>query len=304
MSEPTAQFRVLLLANLEKPAVVEALREFRPWLAERAKIVAELDACKTSREAVQALPAANLAIVLGGDGTLLAQGRHLMDRHIPMLGVNFGKLGFLAEFSLDDVRKHWDLIVTGRCRKTHRLMLHVIVFSDGKNSVPADPLDASAADFDSVALNDAVITAGPPYRMIEMELSMAPSGSSGAATSFSGDGVIVSTPSGSTAYNLSAGGPIISPGVDAICVTPLSPHTLAFRPLVLSADAILTLHVTKANAGTTLVLDGQESLPIGAGHSVHIRRHARSLILVHNPDLNYLKMLARKMRWAARPRSG
>ncbi len=295
--------RVIVLANRDKPAVVAALAEFRPWLAEHAQIVAEPDAMTMTQSDVAQLPQADLAMVLGGDGTMLAQGRHLLQRQIPMLGVNFGKLGFLAEFSVDDVRRHWDHITTGRCRVTHRLTIHVEVYPAMAQSSVDDPLDASGAVFQSVALNDVVVTAGAPYRMIEMALAIDPAGHHVGGTAFSGDGVIISTPGGSTAYNLSAGGPIISPSVDAFCVTPLSPHTLAFRPLVVNAHSVIALRLTRANPGTTLVIDGQESLPIHAGQRIHVRRHAQSLILMHNPDLHYLKMLARKLRWAARPRS-
>lgn len=288
--------RVIVLANRAKTQVAEALEQFRPWLSQRASIVAQPEINGFNAAAAAGMPPADLILVLGGDGTLLGQARAVVDLNLPLLGINFGKLGFLAEFGLDDVKRHWDLIAGGACRATRRMMIHVEVFGGvppGAGSTP--PV------FASVALNDAVITAGPPFRTIELELAIGPTGNGG-ATTFSGDGVIVATPSGSTAYNLSAGGPIVSPDIDALCITPLCPHSLAFRPLVVNAAGGVAVRVNQANTGTTLVIDGQLSVPVAAGHRVNIRRHANPLILLQNPDLNYWKMLNRKMHWAARPR--
>jgi NAD+ kinase len=156
--------------------------------------------------------------------------------------------------------------------------------------------------FRSVAMNDAVVTAGPPYRMIELGLVIEPITPSTRATRFAGDGLIISTPSGSTAYNLASGGPIVSPGVDALTVTPICPQSLAFRPIVISAahDVWLALH--SVNTGTTLVIDGQESCSLHADQQVRVSRHPSTVCLIHNPDYNYWSMLAEKMQWAARPR--
>jgi NAD+ kinase len=291
--------RVLILANRQKPPVVAALDSFRPWLASHAEIVAEPDIAKLSREAAAALPRADLALVLGGDGTLLAQARNLIDLDLPILGINFGKLGFLAEYSLDDLRRHWGAIAADQVRRTRRVVIEVSVHDrEARFGDPASPRPV----WESIAVNDAVITAGAPFRMIELELTIDPGPDTDGATTFMGDGVIVATPSGSTAYNLAAGGAIVSPDLDALCLTPICPHTLAFRPIVISATTPLLLRVNRANEGTTLVIDGQLPLNLRAGQQVFIRRHARPLILVHNPDLSYWKMLSKKMHWAARPR--
>jgi NAD+ kinase len=298
--------RVLILANLAKPLVASALESLRPWLAERSDVVAEPDIETLTRESARTLPRADLALVLGGDGTLLAQARHVVDLGIPLLGVNFGKLGFLAEFSLDDLHRNWDTIVNDGCHTSHRLMLEVR--TDGR----PDPTEADFAPapfeptehetIEAVALNDVVITAGPPFRMIELEVTVDIGQPNAGGTTFSGDGVIIATPSGSTAYNLSAGGPIVSPDLDALCITPLCPHSLAFRPIVASAPSGIRVLVKAANEGTTLVVDGQLPVKLGGGQEVLIHYHPRRLILVQNPALNYWKMLAKKMHWAARPR--
>jgi NAD+ kinase len=303
MSAAAPNPRVIILANRAKLPVTEALSTFRPWLQKRATIVAEPDITALDRAAVNALPAADLAVVLGGDGTILALARRLVDTGVPLLGINFGKLGFLAEFKLEDVHRHWDLIAAGKCRMSHRLMIGVFVFDataprwGGEGDLPAHA-------FHRVAMNDAVVTSGPPFRMIELELAIEPEAARTNATTFSGDGVVVSTASGSTAHSLATGGPIISPSVEALSVTAICPQSLAFRPIVFSADCDVWLRLTRANEGTTLVIDGQESVKLKAGEQILIRRHAPALHLIHNPDLNYWMMLARKMRWAATPRHG
>lgn len=298
--------RVILLANRDKPAVRQALPELRPWLAERATIVAEPDAAVPTESWACDLGRfsdVDLAVVLGGDGTLLAQARRLVELEVPILGVNFGKLGFLAEFSLEDLRTHWPAVAGGGCRQSRRVILDVRVLGAGSEAHPVVDRERDA----TLAINDVVITAGPPYRMIELELVIddgpIPTAGSGSGAKFSGDGVIVATPTGSTAYNLSAGGPVVSPEVEAFCLTPICPHSLSFRPLVVSGQARVMVRVLEANEGTTLVLDGQEPRPLARGDRVIVRRHARRLHLLHNPSFNYWQMLAGKMHWAARPRS-
>lgn len=294
--------RLIILANHNKPLVTESLGGVRPWLESRAKIVAEPDITRLTPDVAATLPPADLALILGGDGTLLAQARLLADLGIPVLGVNFGKLGFLAEFSLDDLRRHWDLIVSGQCRTSRRMLLDVTVHEVPSEGCAESPERWPAAKFESIAVNDAVITAGPPFRMIELEITIDPGPRQASAATFTGDGVIVSTPSGSTAYNLAAGGSIVSPDVDAMGITPICPHTLALRPIVVKADAGICLRVHRANEGTTLVIDGQIPQRLQSGEQVFIRRHERALLLVHNPDLSYWEMLARKLHWAVRPR--
>ncbi len=336
------RLRVLLLANLEKPPVVEALVRLRPWLAERADIVAEPDLRTwTQQEARQILTAkrdpatktvsdtvsdsargdsrgADLAIVLGGDGTLLAVARKLVDLGVPLLGVNFGKLGFFTEFSEDDLREHWPSIAARQWRTSQRLLLDVAAYepASGVAAGPCRWLDMNdhcasgtggggdkppAAAFTSLGMNDAVITAGPPYRMIELEMAIDPESRDTPGTLLAGDGVIVATPGGSTGYNLAAGGPIVSPGIPALCITPICAHTLAARPTLVQADSRLHFRVIRANEATALVIDGQKSFPLRVASQVVVRRHPRTITLVHHPHMTYWKKLARKLKWAVRP---
>jgi NAD+ kinase len=301
--------RVLLLCNMSKPMVGEALQSFRPWLAERADIVGEFGTDNDNDVNPDDMPDADLAMVLGGDGTLLGQARIMVERDTPILGINFGKLGFLAEFSVEDVQKHWGVIASGKARMSERIMLDVAVYPEGapqwgglngggdhNHAAMPEPI------FRGTALNDAVIVAGPPYRMVEIELIIEPQWSRQSATTFTGDGVVVSTPSGSTAYNLSAGGPIISPGIDGMCVAPLNPQSLAFRPIVFSGQCDCWMHLHRANSGTALVLDGQAPTPLAKGQQIAVTKYAKTLSLIHNPELSYWTMLSHKMHWAARPR--
>lgn len=301
--------RVLLLCNRGKPHVNEALTEFRPWLAEHADIVGDYGTREVTAESASSLPDADLAVVLGGDGTLLSQARVMVERGVPILGINFGKLGFLAEFSIEDVKNHWPLIASGSSRVSERIMLEVAVYPagapqwgglNGGTDVTPEPMPEPV--FTGTALNDAVIIAGPPFRMVEIELIIEPAWSRQSATIFTGDGVVVSTPSGSTAYNLSAGGPIISPGIDGMCVSALNPQSLAFRPIVFSGQCDAWMHLHRGNEGTALVLDGQDSVPLEVGQQVRVKKYAKTLSLIHNPELSYWTMLSHKMHWAARPR--
>ena len=281
--------RIILISHAAKPPVAETLKTFRPWLAQRAEIIADLSA--VSDEPID-VGQADLAVVLGGDGAMLSQARRLAEIDVPLVGINFGKLGFLAEFTVDEVKEHWDDLLSGRYKISERVMIEAGVYADGD----ADPR------FRSLAMNDCVITAGPPYRMIDLKLTVNPKRWAGHGTVFSGDGVIVATPTGSTAYNLSSGGPIIAPDVNALVITPMCPHSLSFRPIVVRGDDEIHIDMLEANVGTTLVIDGQHPIPLEKGSTVRIHAFSRRVKLVTNPDLGYWQMLAKKLHWAARPR--
>jgi len=293
--------RLIVLANHKKPHVVEALAELRPWLAERAEVLAEPDLgqLKSVSTDLPEAARADLALVLGGDGTMLSQGRWLAEYDVPLVGVNFGKLGFLAEFSLADLKVYWPQITAGGCPSSQRLLIEVLLHRSAGASWTIN--GAEGARTVTLGLNDAVITCGPPFRMIDMELAVDPPRADQRGTVFSGDGVIIATPSGSTAYNLSAGGPIVSPGIEALCITPICAYSLAFRPIVVNAGSMVHVRVCRANAGTTLVIDGQELVGLQTGDEVVVRRYGRRLKLLHHPKIDFWQMLAQKMKWAVRP---
>ncbi|HVU62750.1 MAG TPA: NAD(+)/NADH kinase [Phycisphaerales bacterium] len=290
---------VLLLVNRGKPDVLSELPEVRSLITRYGRLVAEIDADGVAVTASQAKDA-DLIIVLGGDGTLMSQSRRCVHLGLPMLGVNLGKLGFMAEFDLPALRAQAATLLDGTPLIVQdRPMLKVAVS-------PAYPGASPISEDDALALNDAVITAGPPYRMIAIDIRI--DGVEGPVVT--GDGLIVSTPIGSTAYNASAGGAIISPDVPAMALTPLAAQSLAFRPVVVPAHSTIELKLERANdnpdieglsGGTSLVLDGQIAHRLHAGQTVTIRQHDRPARFVRNPHGSYWTTLIHKMRWAAPP---
>ncbi|MGF1634954.1 MAG: NAD(+)/NADH kinase [Phycisphaerae bacterium] len=284
-----------LIANFEKPVVAEAVEDLRPFLEQRVDLV-KVDDCNHCD--LSDLDADGL-LVLGGDGTLLSVARRLAGRQVPIMGVNYGRLGFLAAFTPEEMRRHFDAFVAGRLPVSSRRMLRTFVVGKDKACDLADmAATAAAARVDCNALNDSVITAGPPYHMIELSIGL----NADFGVRFNGDGVIVSTPSGSTAYNVSAGGPILSPPVDAIALTPICPHSLSFRPLVLGADNTINIICHELNAGSTLVCDGQDHFPLQEGDRISITGNGHTTLIVENPEARQWRALADKLHWAMTPR--
>jgi NAD+ kinase len=287
--------RLLLIANLSKPRVKPAVESLRPWLARRVEFL-ELDAEKKLDLTEADFDA---ILVLGGDGTILSTARRLKGRQLPVMGVNYGKLGFLSSFQPEELEVMFERFVRGELPTVQRMMLDVCVLKKG---VSADPLDREGthrnAKFRATALNDAVIAAGAPFRMIEVELGIDdPKG-----IRFYGDGVIVATASGSTAYNVSAGGPILWPSVDGICITPLCPHSLSFRPIVVAANSRIIATMLRVNRGTTLVCDGQDTCDLVTGDQIVITRSEQTVLLVENPHARQIRTLAEKLYWGTTPR--
>jgi NAD+ kinase len=288
--------RVHIVANIGKPRVGRALEGWRPWIAQRATITG----VDTDGEDLSTIDA-DVVLVLGGDGTLLSVARRLKGRQIPVMGVNFGRLGFLAGFTPDNFQAYFERYLTQGLPVSNRQMLEASVLSADVKSPTDDPAAlVSNRRFTATALNDAVITAGPPFRMIELTMSEGHDG----GVSYMGDGLIVSTASGSTAYSVSAGGPIMSPDIAAFCITPICPHSLSFRPVVLSSGSTILIVATKVNEGTTLFCDGQASTRLLAGDKVVLRRNAHDVLLVENPESREWRSLAEKLNWAAGPKYG
>lgn len=283
----------LLSVNTRKPEAAAAAPAIRALIERHGRLAAQIDS--TSGPPFTDAQGADLVVVLGGDGTLLSQARRWVNLDIPLLGVNLGRLGFLAEFDLPALAAQAAALFGDKPLNTRRVsMLRAEAFRAGE----------SRSFFAELALNEAVITAGPPYRMIDLTLSI----DSAPGPTVSGDGLIVSTPTGSTAYNVSAGGPIVAPEVDALVITPIAAHSLAFRPIVVGGNSVIDITLTRANAdtkgqGTTLVVDGQVSAPLTGGERLRISRHDRSARFVTNPAGNYWKTLVEKMRWAETPRT-
>lgn len=287
--------RLFVVANPGKPNVTAALDELPRWLEGRAELVG----VETDRDEGLISIDADLVLVLGGDGTLLSVARRLCGKQVPVMGVNFGRLGFLAEFTPANYKTYLLRYLEDGLPINRRQMLEASVLPAGATCLACDvALVRERRRFVATALNDAVVTAGPPFHMVELQIAAGDD----AGVRYFGDGVIIATASGSTAYNVSAGGPIIDASVEAFCITPICPHSLSFRPVVVSSRSTIVLHAAKVNEGTTLFCDGQASTKLSAGERVVVRRADHDVLLIDNPDTRPWHSLAEKLHWAASPK--
>jgi len=296
--------RLIVVANVAKPAVAAALQPLLQRLPKGVQVVTVDTDNQTNLASVDA----DAILVLGGDGTLLCTARRLHGRQIPLLGVNFGRLGFLSGFTPEQFATHADDFVAGRLTICRRVMIEASVLAADAQCDIAQPGEVRIhRRFGATALNDAVITAGDPFHMIALEIatdgggSLEASNAGGAGMRYFGDGIIVATPSGSTAYNLSAGGPIISASVNALCITPICAHSLSHRPVIISDNSTVLITAARVNTGTTLFCDGQESTHLATGDRVVIRRSPHPLLLVENPHEREWTTLAQKLHWGISP---
>ncbi|GAB5496162.1 MAG: NAD(+)/NADH kinase [Phycisphaerales bacterium] len=282
----------LLVVNADKPDAQEASKELAALITEHGVLLGQVPSAngKLPDEAKNA----ELIVVLGGDGTLLGEGRRFAGGSAPLLGVNVGKLGFLAEFDLAAIRDQAATLFGAGDLRTRSVPLLDVEITDGNGD----------SQFVGSAMNEAVVTAGPPYRVIELGIRI--NGTKGPAVR--GDGLIVSTSLGSTAYNVSAGGPIVHPMVDATVITPIAAHSLAFRPIAVPGDSVIELDPIQINEsdteGTTLVLDGQIQRRITGDQRVRITRASRAVELVVNQNGDYWDTLVGKLHWGKQPTYG
>jgi NAD+ kinase len=224
---------------------------------------------------------ADALVVLGGDGTLLAASR-LLERPVPVLGVNFGSLGFLTEIALPDLYPTLEAVLDNRHQSEERRLLHAVVRRAGEPDVEGD------------VLNDVVITKAGPSRIIELDLSV----DGMFVSAFRADGLIVSSPTGSTAYNLAAGGPLLYPTLPAIVLTPICPHMLTNRPLVVGDDARIEVRLrTSRDVEVMAALDGQQIFALAEEDDVTVTRSARRLQLVRAAGRDYYEVLRTKLKW-------
>lgn len=271
--------RFFVLGNPNKPGVREEAQRLLPILEKIGEVaVFDLD-----REIDLSHAAADVALVLGGDGAILRAARQMGYHQVPVLGLNLGKLGFLADLSLDAVAESLPRIVAGDYRITSHIMFECTV--EGVN--PAQKF---------LGLNDAVIETGPPFHMVEFEVAV----DGEPALHCSGDGLIVSTPVGSTAHNLAAGGPILGQELEAFVITPISPHSLTTRPLVDSANKTYTISLMQAD-GAWLVVDGQDVVALEPTSRITVRRAPVEFRLIKVPGHSYFRTLHDKLRWGTTP---
>jgi NAD+ kinase len=232
-----------------------------------------------SREQVAA--ASELLLVLGGDGTLLAAARVAAPRGIPILPINMGSLGFLTSFMLEELYPALEDILAGRLIISERVMLHAELERGDKI------LDKQTV------LNEVVINKGALARMIELELSI----DGVFVCRYRADGLIVASPTGSTAYSLSAGGPIVHPSVESFIITPICPHTLSDRPVVVGDTSIIEVKLSAGTESVFLTLDGQKGIPLQATDRVRISRAQQLLKLIQTPNKSYFEILRNKLKW-------
>jgi len=227
----------------------------------------------------------DLAIVVGGDGTLLNAARSLAESGIAVLGVNFGRLGFLVDVSPEEMTQQMEKILAGDFIEERRTLLHATVSRDN------DVLSKTAA------LNDVVVHKKDVARMIELDTWI----DDYFVNTNRSDGLIVSTPTGSTAYALSGGGPILHPKLDAITLVPICPHTLSNRPIVVHDESVIKIIIHQGTLEATVSCDGQVSHTLEAGDHITIRKHEHSLRLLHPQGHDYFAILREKLRWSKQP---
>lgn len=285
MSAASIDVPVFLLANPDKPQALAALDDLKSFVSPRCRLVG-------SAAAVNGTPAveagAERVIVLGGDGTLIGVARSLGANQIPLIGVNLGKLGFLTEYSLDELKRGFERAVAEPALVSRRAVLEVVV---------TRPQGHHASH---LAINDCVIQAGPPFRLIELALAI----DGDHLTDIGGDGLIISTPTGSTGHSLSAGGPIMHPSVEAIILTPLNPHSLTHKPIVVDGGAVVVVDMLSVNSGTTLIIDGQLPIALRKADRVTVRRFASDCLVVRNPLHQPWHKLVTKFHWGRPPSIG
>ena len=225
----------------------------------------------------------DLAIVVGGDGTILNAVRSLVHANVPLLGINVGRLGFLADISPDALEKSLDDILDGSYHEDQRLLLEMKVYRDDK------------IIFEGDAFNDVVVHIRDVARMIEFETRI----DDEFVNHQRADGIVVSTPTGSTAYALSSGGPLLHANLDAITLVPISPHTLSSRPLVVSADASIDIMVCNTKEGIAQApCDGHLSSDVHVGDHIKVKRKKEMITLLHPKEYNYFEILRAKLHWS------
>lgn len=283
--------KVGIVANTEKEKIAEYARALKEWLEGRGVevfIEAEI-AAKIGFPG--GLPWDDLArktelvAVLGGDGTMLRTARYLAKYDVPIVGINMGSFGYLTEVNLNEMHSALGLILSGNYLTEKRMMLDVSV-SHGKTIINA-----------GTVLNDVVINRGNLSRIVELETTI----NNKYLTTYKADGMIISTPTGSTAYSLSAGGPIVYPEKDLIIINPICPHTLTNRPIIFPEDANLRVRVWSKGRGATLTLDGQVSYRVKSGGVITVSKSKYVTRLVLSPHRSYWEILRSKLGWGGLP---
>lgn len=280
--------KIGIFVKKDVPEAIDVVRDLLKCLrGKRLKVFVESGAARAlgiKGYAGRTIPSkADIIIVFGGDGTLLSVTRLVGKRSVPILGVNLGGLGFITEISKDEICRDVSIILSGKCEFEERIMLQADLLRNGKKFKRYN------------ALNDVVINKSALARMIELDIRV----NRQDVTTLRADGLIISTPTGSTAYSLSAGGPILYPTLESFLVTPICPHTLTSRPIVLPDDFVLDIVVSRGD-DVYLTIDGQEGCALKVKDRVSVRKADFKTRFLHLYDRDYFRVLRTKLKWGER----
>jgi NAD+ kinase len=287
---PLTRFGIVVKPN--KPNAITLAREIIAWLTERkAQVFVDEGAAPRISHPLtfprrEMSPRIDCLIVLGGDGTLLSAARDMAagPAQVPILGVNLGGLGFLTEITLEEIYPVLENILQGKIRIEKRMRLRAEVYRQ----------EHRVGEFS--VLNDAVITKSVLARIINLRNQI----NGVYVTTYRGDGIIISTPTGSTAYSLAAGGPIVYPAMDSILITPICPHTLTNRPLLLPDRAVIEFLLESEESDVSLTLDGQVGFPLRPFDRVVITKAEEPVLFIKSPFKEYFEILRTKLKWGER----
>jgi len=279
--------KVGIIAKKNKKEAAQIVAEIAPWLAGRGieplidRETAEKAGLSSELSPEEVPVQADGMIVLGGDGTLLYAARLMEGREIPILGVNLGSLGFLTDVAAPELKDTLVRFISGQTAVCERMMLEAVV-EDGLGKRETFSV-----------LNDVVVNKGNLARTIRLQASI-----NGAfLTVFNGDGLIIATPTGSTAYSLSAGGPIVHPTLSAVIITPICPHLLTNRPIVVPESSVVEVNLVSGDGNVSVTLDGQVGTEFSEHHRLTVRTSAHKILLVEPPDRDHFEILRTKLNW-------
>jgi NAD+ kinase len=288
--------RIGIIAKQNSPEALALIRNLAEWLSPKEievyveKGVEEVLAPPVSGAGVTPVerrdipPLVEMIVVLGGDGTLLGVARQVAEYRVPILGVNLGGLGFLTEIALEELYQVLEKVIEGDYRVEEREILHIAVIRKGKQMA------------EYIVLNDAVINKGALARIIDIETTI----NGEPLATFKADGLIISTPTGSTAYNLSAGGPIVYPTLHCIIITPICSHTLTNRPVVIPDEVRIQAVLKTKQEEVILTLDGQQGFPLEFDDVVEVKKSDTRILLVKSPHRHFFGLLREKLKWGER----
>jgi NAD+ kinase len=283
--------RVGVIAKPKLNSIAGVVQKLMNWCADRQiQVLLDLDTAAFAGQGqggidrAKLVPQCDLLIVLGGDGTLLSVAR-IMDSHpVPILAANFGSLGFLTEITLEETFPTLETVLAGTATSQKRMMIDVSVIREGQCFAAYR------------ALNDAVLTKGALARIIDIDVRI----DNNFVATYKADGLIVSTPTGSTAYALSAGGPVVYPTLGAMLVTPIASHTLTFRAVVVPDTVAVEMSLKATQESVYLTVDGQVGLPLKGEDRIYVRKSSSTLELIESSNQNFFDILRRKLKWGER----